>query len=120
MKRTLFILTLVSAAYADKWTIDRDPFTVSNAYIRQTQQSFLEPKSNYIPFEITLLGVTAAQGRKEAVLDIEFEGIRELAEGETVNVRTPDIKSRLKLLWIGENAVKVSVNGGEGVLYAIH
>lgn len=120
MKTYLLFFALLSTAFADRWTIERDPFTVSNTYIRQTQQSFLEPKSNYIPFEITLLGITAAQGRKEAVLDIEFEGIRELGEGETVAVKTPDIKSRLKLLWIGENAVKISVNGGEGVHYAIH
>ena len=120
MKKMLLFLSFFATAFADKWTIKRDPFTVSNAYIQQTRQSFLEPKSNYIPFEITLLGITAAQGRKEAVLDIEFEGIRELKERETITVKTPDIESHLKLLWIGENAVKISVNGGEGVHYAIH
>lgn len=115
-----FLLALTSGLLAaDPWQIRRNPFTVSDLYIQKTRQTFLEPKSNYIPFEIRLIGIVDLGDAREAVLDIEFEGIREVAAGCSIVVDTPDIESRLRVESIGDNAVVISVNGGEGIRYAI-
>lgn len=105
--------------HADKWKIDRNPFTVSDRYIEKTQQVYLEPKNNYIPFEIELLGISHTPQGKEAILRIEFEGVRNIQLKESIVVNTPDIKSHLQIKKIAERYVVVSVNKGEGIRYDI-
>ena len=120
MLRYLLLPMIVTAVgFADKWKIDRNPFTVSDRYIQKTKKGYLEPKNNYIPFEIALLGVSHTAKGKEAILSIEFEGIRTIRLHESLLVNTPDIQSKLRVDEIAERYVVVSVNEGEGIRYEI-
>ena len=119
MKTIFLILIVTGSLYAQNLTIKRNPFTVSDSYIEQTKKSYLEPKNNYIPFEIKLMGIAHTNEGKEAILHIEFEGIREIGLGKRIKVNTPDIESWLRVTKIEENYVVVSLNGGEGIRYEI-
>lgn len=112
-------MTLATFVIADEWHIKRNPFTVSEAYIKQTKQVYLEPKNNYIPFEIDLIGIVYTKERKEAIVEIEFEGVNTVKLNETIKVNTPDIESYLKVVEISSYYVIVSLNGGEGIKYEI-
>lgn len=117
MRNILLLIISFTLLNSANYKIKRDPFSVSKEYIQKTNQTYLEPKSNYIPFDIKVIGVMHSEGKKEAILDIEFEGVRHVREYETIKVKSPDIDSRLHILWIGERTVRLSVNGGEGVRY---
>jgi hypothetical protein len=120
MLRYIFIPAVaVLLGHADKWSIQRNPFTVSDSYIQSTKKGYLEPKNNYIPFEIELLGVSHTAKGKEAILRIEFEGIETIGLHKSIVVNTPDIQSRLRVDEIFERYVVLSVNEGEGIRYEI-
>lgn len=119
MIKILILLAIVIDIGAKNWEIIRDPFTVSEAYIKETKKSFLVPRSTYIPFDIRLIGVVHTAKTKEAILDIEFEGITRIALNERKKIATPDIESWLKVIHVAYHYVVVSLNGGEGVRYEI-
>lgn len=119
MKILIVIMVLIKILNADRWNIKRNPFTVSDEYIKQTKKVYLEPKNNYIPFSIKLIGVVYTQSVKEAIFDIEFEGVCKIALNEKKKINTPDIESYLKLIEVSEHYAVVSLNGGEGIRYEI-
>lgn len=118
--RTAAVMMIVTCTvFAQEWTIKRNPFTVSDAYIKQTKKTYLTPKNNYIPFDIKLLGIAHTAEGKEGIFEIEFEGIRRIGLNQSIRVNTPDIESRLKVIKIGEHCAAVSLNGGEGIRYEV-
>ncbi|MEA3330458.1 MAG: hypothetical protein U9Q29_02045 [Campylobacterota bacterium] len=119
MIKILTFMIIALLLEAKNWEIKRNPFTVSDAYIEKTKKSYLEPKNNYIPFNIKLIGVTYVGKTKEAILDIEFEGICEIGLYKRIKVNTPDIESWIKVIHISESFVLISLNGGEGIRYEI-
>lgn len=118
IKIVVFILVALLLE-AKNWDIKRNPFTVSNAYIKKTKKSYLEPKNNYIPFNIKLLGIAYVDKTKEAILRIEFEGIQKVRLKQKIKVNTPDIESWIRVTKIDEYFVEISLNGGEGIRYEI-
>ncbi len=118
IKIVIFIM-LTLLLEAKNWNIKRNPFTVSNVYIEKTKKSYLEPKNNYIPFSIKLLGIAHTDKTKEAILNIEFEGIREIGLNQKIKVNTPDNESWIRVTKIDEYFVEISLNGGEGIRYEI-
>lgn len=119
MIKILILLIVATSINAKKWEIKRNPFTVSEVYIKQTKKGYLEPKNNYIPFEIKLIGIVHTPKTKEAILDIEFTGITQIALNERRKIDTPDIESWLKVTHVAQHYVTISLNGGEGIRYEI-
>lgn len=121
MKKTILSLLVITICLdAKNWTIKRNPFTVSDVYIKQTKKSYLEPKNNYIPFKIKLVGIIYTPKTKEAVFDIEFEGVCNIGLNKRKKINTPDIESWLKVMEIGQHYAVVSLNNGEGIRYEVN
>ncbi len=119
MKILVCFILLLSSMFAREWHLERDPFRVSEKYMDQTGKHYLEPKSNYIMFEIKPMGVYYKGKTKEVLLDLGDKGLVSIKEGESVDVDTSDIKNRLKVITIEKTYIIVSVNQGEGIRYEI-
>jgi hypothetical protein len=101
---------------AGGWHLPHDPFTARDGY-RTTKEAALE-KPAAAP-GIRPLGVIHGKGGKEVLLEIEPEGVCLIREEASKTVNLLDGPARIRIEMIEEESVVISVNGGEGVRYAL-
>jgi hypothetical protein len=101
---------------AGGWHLPHDPFTAGKGY-RTTKEAPRE-KPAASP-GIRPLGIIYGKGGKEVLLKIEPEGVCLLKEKASREVNLLDGPALIRVEKIEEESVVISINGAEGVRYAL-